>query len=504
MDNLDTILIKIGHSYREGMTAEELYRATSISWKVGENRLQSGEYKYYCSVFNNKIKEIYELVGYEKDHKPENTGRFILKGRIADQSIRKRILGLDVSEVHKGLGNPIKYVCMEKLLSMADFDSKIKEDNYDIIHVKNWTVNEIIVHVNKYIANKGFYYEKVEISNLYLSLRSKPFVIISGISGTGKTMLVKWFAESLGANKENGQFTLIPVRPDWSDGSDLLGYRDIKGDFVPGPLTKVLKNAHENPDKPYFVLLDEMNLARVEHYFSDFLSVIESREWQNGKIVSHSVLPEEIIGEKLGVPSNFYIIGTVNMDETTFPFSKKVLDRANTIEFNRVDLNNFSFLENNVKMESINIINSQIMGNFLHLKDAYQENPELIRNVSNELIKINTILEKIGAHVGYRVRDEICFYMIYNQKSELMSFYEAFDYQILQKILPRISGSDNRVFNALKELYTFCTGININDDNIEGLENEIKEAKYTKSAMKLIDMIRRYNEGEFTSFWLGG
>jgi hypothetical protein len=500
MDNMDTILIKIGHSYRQGMTAEELYSATSISWKIAENKLQSGEYKYYCSVYNNKIKEIYELVGFEKDRKPENAGRFILKGRIADQSIRKKLIGFDVSDFHKGLGNPIKYANMEKLLSVADFGDDDNDNNVEL----NLTIGEIITHIDKYIASEGFYYEKQDITNLFLSLRSKPFVIISGISGTGKTMLIKWFAESLGANKENGQFTLIPVRPDWSDGSDLLGYKDIKGDYIPGPLTKVLKKANENPDKPYFVLLDEMNLARVEHYFSDFLSVIESREWQNNKLVSHSVLPKEIIGESIGVPDNFYILGTVNMDETTFPFSKKVLDRANTIEFNRVELNNFTFLENDVKMEPLVINNSKIKGTFLHLKDAYQENLELVHVVSKELLKINTLLEKMGAQVGYRVRDEICFYMIYNQESNLMNFNEAFDYQILQKILPRITGSDNRVFIVLKELYTYCTGIKINEENLDGLDRGIDEAKYIKSTRKLVEMIRRYNEGEFTSFWLGG
>ncbi|WP_396953925.1 McrB family protein [Neobacillus niacini] len=361
---------------------------------------------------------------------------------------------------------------------------------------------EMVDHIYNYIKTKGFYYEKEEVINLFLSLKTKPFVILSGISGTGKTMMIKWFAESLGATKENGQFTLIPVRPDWSDGSDLLGYRDIKGEFILGPVTVTLKRAADNSNKPYFILLDEMNLARVEYYFSDFLSVMESREWRDGKLVTHKVLPEELMGEKVGVPDNVYIIGTVNMDETTFPFSKKVLDRANTIEFNRVVLDNFSFLENTSVVENISINNSNIMGGFLHLKDAFQENSDLIRYISNELMKINNILERIGAHVGYRVRDEICFYIIYNNKEKLLKFNNAFDNQIFQKILPRISGSDYRVFNVLQELYTFCTGNNISDENIEEVLREVDGAKYVRSAKKLGEMIRKYNEGEFTSFWL--
>ena len=148
----------------------------------------------------------------------------------------------------------------------------------------------------------------------------------------------------MGATEENGQFALIPIRPDWNDGSDLLGYVDIKGDFKQGPLTKVIEKAEQNPDDPYFVLLDEMNLARVEHYFSDMLSVMESRKWEDGKMVTSTFLSEEIAKRDIKLPTNLYIIGTVNMDETTHPFSKKVLDRANTIEFNRVELSNLAFL----------------------------------------------------------------------------------------------------------------------------------------------------------------
>ncbi len=146
------------------------------------------------------------------------------------------------------------------------------------------TDSKLVSYINSYISSKGFYYEKEEVENLYLSLKTKPFVILSGISGTGKTKIVQWFAESVGATEENGQFTLIPVRPDWSDGSDLLGYVDIKGEFQEGPLTRVIREASNHRDKPYFVLLDEMNLARVEYYFSDILSVMESKRWENGEL----------------------------------------------------------------------------------------------------------------------------------------------------------------------------------------------------------------------------
>ncbi|WP_273127558.1 MrcB family domain-containing protein [Bacillus weihaiensis] len=362
-----------------------------------------------------------------------------------------------------------------------------------------YSMSEIIEQINTYIASKGFYYQKEEIINLFLSLKTKPFVIISGISGTGKTKIVQWFAESIGATEDNGQFSLIPVRPDWNDGSDLLGYVDIKGDFKEGPLTKVLKRAEENPTLPYFVLLDEMNLARVEYYFSDMLSVMESRRWEDGEIVTSKLLSDEVANKTVTLPPNVYIIGTVNMDETTHPFSKKVLDRANTIEFNEVNLSYLSFLNDLEESERLELKNEQLTGSYLHLKDVYKEHSSIVETATYELVKINDILKPIGAHIGYRVRDEICFYLAYNEEGSLFSFEQAFDRCVLQKILPRISGSDYRVQSVLDGLYTFCT----NKVYSEDVMDELSLAKYPKCAQKIVEMRRRLVDDGFTSFWIG-
>lgn len=355
----------------------------------------------------------------------------------------------------------------------------------------------IIDHVSSYIQSKGFFYEKKDLINFFLSLKTKPFVILSGISGTGKTKIVQWFAESLGATEENGQFTLIPVRPDWSDSSDLLGYVNLQGEFQERPLIKVLENADANPNRPYFVVLDEMNLARVEYYFSDFLSVIESRKWKDGKIVTSPVLPESITNKHLTIPSNVYIIGTVNMDETTHPLSKKVLDRANTIEFNTVNLDYFNFLMDIEEKEAEIVSNGSLETKYLHLKECFKENEDLVRNISNILIEINKTLESVGAQVGYRIRDEICFYMAYNEKGKLLSFDEALDYQIYQKILPRLAGSDGRTEEVLKQLYVLCANEEYDSGN-----NDASYAKYHRSANKLSHMLRRFEYDGFTSFWI--
>lgn len=371
-----------------------------------------------------------------------------------------------------------------------------RENNSDYI-----TYKELVNHIDSYIKSKGFYYTKVEIINLFLSLKTKPFVILSGISGTGKTKIVQWLAESVGANEDNGQFTLIPIRPDWNDGSDLLGYVDIKGDFKEGPLTKVVKRAEQNPKLPYFVLLDEMNLARVEHYFSDILSVMESRKWENGQIVSSNLLTEETAGVNLKLPTNLYIIGTVNMDETTHPFSKKVLDRANTIEFNRVALDNLAFLEELKPVDPIPISHEKLSSNYLHLKDVYGQHKELVEAATNELVKMNEALQLINAHVGYRVRDEICFYLANNEEGGLLDYKSAIDHCILQKVLPRVAGSDSRVDELLRALYRIFTNKEALDD-IENNQADLETAKYPRSAEKVLEMLRRLRDDGFTSFWV--
>jgi hypothetical protein len=359
-------------------------------------------------------------------------------------------------------------------------------------------ISETLDYVYRYIQSKGFTYERNDIINFFLSLKTKPFVILSGISGTGKTKMIQWFAESLGATEENGRFTLIPVRPDWSDGSDLLGYTDIKGEFVKGPLTEVLINASENEHLPYFVVLDEMNLARVEYYFSDLLSVMESRKWKDGKIVTSSVLSPKRLGQPLPIPPNVYFIGTVNMDETTYPFSKKVLDRANTIEFNDVFLDRFHFVKENEILEIPTITNDILKSDYLHLVDCYEENKDIVHQVTEELIKINAIIEEIGAQIGYRVRDEICFYMIYNKRENLLSFEHALDFQIHQKILPRIAGNNPRTRRVLTDLYKYCTNQTYREDEVV----EISYMRFPKSAKKVQTMLRRLDEDGFTSFWL--
>jgi len=219
----------------------------------------------------------------------------------------------------------------------------------------------------------------------------------------------------------------------------------------------------------------------------------------NEKIKSPLLLSKETAGEDIYLPSNVYIVGTVNMDETTHPFSKKVLDRANTIEFNRVDLSYLNYLGELVKISPIALKQELLESKYLFLKDVYTNNPDLVYQVTDELEKVNKILEKLQAHVGYRVRDEICMYIMYSEEGQVMEFNQAMDRSLLQKILPRISGSDSRTKDVLDELIDLCTSpirVSEDDENVD-----LTYAKYPKSAEKLIEMRRRLVDG-FTSFWI--
>ena len=203
---------------------------------------------------------------------------------------------------------------------------------------------DVITHMKEYIKSQGFTYEDEDLTNIYLSLKTKPFIILSGMSGTGKTKLAQLLAESLGATFENGRLALIPVRPDWHDGSDLLGYIDLRGDFRKGAFLGIVQQAIQHPSYTYVAILDEMNLARVEHYLSDVLSVIESRKWQERKIKTAPLLPGHRMFRDVYIPPNLLIVGTINMDETTHSFSQKVLDRTNTVELNTIHLDSFESL----------------------------------------------------------------------------------------------------------------------------------------------------------------
>lgn len=404
---------------------------------------------------------------------------------------------INQSHGHGDLSAALK--AYEKFLQSNNSETKEEEspeqeeEDYEVMDI---STKDALSEIKNYIFARGFDYPDGLIENFYLSLKSKPFVILAGTSGTGKTRLVKLFAEAIGAT-----FKLVSVRPDWSDGSDLFGHTDLNGNFIPGPVCSAFDTAISEPKRPVFLCLDEMNLARVEYYLSDFLSVIESREKENGHIVTEGIAQYEY-----GIPENLYIIGTVNMDETTFPFSKKVLDRANTIEFSHVEL--MPKQRTGETFAPQKLPNSFLCTEYLVLATDCAENQEFVEKICTELQALNGKLVKANAHVGFRVRDEIVFYMLNNEKAgNLLSYEQAMDNEIMQKILPRIQGSSVAIKTLLIDMFKFCmgsgSGIDADSGNVgEQMKTAAASAKYPESAKKIGYMMTRFEDDGFTSYWL--
>jgi len=471
--------------YLEGRTDRKTGKRTyNLKLNTNKSIIESREEGYPVYVFaRDKKGELFHFAGeflYEKVEKEESGDYyFILKRKEGEKPV-------GISDVPKVKEGPEK---------------------------DDPSTSEVVGGIYNYITSKGFVFEESLVKNFYLSLKTKPFVILAGISGTGKSKLVELFAEAVGATNDNGRFKLIPVRPDWNDSSDLLGYKNLEGKFLPGPLTKVIQEAIKEQDKPYFVCLDEMNLARVEYYFSDFLSLLETRKIHGEELRSNTLFRESNFPldedkkqfSTLYIPGNLFIVGTVNMDETTHPFSKKVLDRANTIEFTDVYLDNFSSNIDETEFQEVN--NTLFKSEYCFLKDCLAGFEEMVQKTVAELIQINGVLTEANLHVGYRVRDELCFYMIYNQRFALMKWNEALDWQLLQKILPRIQGSSRQISKVLNNLFEQATGVKLeneyegNREEAEKLLESSSKIKWPRSARKIAYMLGRYEEDGFTSFW---
>lgn len=382
--------------------------------------------------------------------------------------------------------------------------------------ISNLNVNmkNFIDNIESYIKSKGFNFKKEEIANFYLSLKTKPFVILAGISGTGKTQLPRLFAEAVGMDRDK-QVIQVPVRPDWTDASDLIGYTSLNNQFISKPLTDAILNANKEPDKPFFFILDEMNLARVEHYFADFLSIIETRSHKNGKIITDALITESQIKDAnnkdkyqgLYWPENLYLIGTVNMDETTHPFSRKVLDRANSIEMNTVELD-WLPPSGNEKSALTNFSNKNLKGNYIGSGNLSDADKSMVKDELTFLKEINDILKIADLHFAYRVRDEIIFYLLYAKKEALLESKKAMDFQLMQKILPRIHGSSIRTQKVLVGLINMFGNESYAENNpdmshIQKNKLElIKKSDYPKTLEKLIFMLERFDEDRFTSFWV--
>ena len=332
------------------------------------------------------------------------------------------------------------------------------------------TETTLLAALEEYALGQGFTFPAYRLRSYYVALKTKPFAILSGVSGTGKTRLAELFAEAMTGHTV-GQFRLLPVRPDWNDSAALFGYHNLLANrYVSTPFLEIARRAAlpENRQRAFFVCLDEMNLARVEHYLADYLSALESR---GHRIPLHEDVPDLVL------PPNLFVTGTVNVDETTHGFSRKVLDRANTLDFDeppvlagvlggkggaRLDED----LGASPAARQVLFLNARVVTvgrareRLARLDAAFPDRALAALQAVNDLLYAHRL------HFAYRVRDDVLMFLANSFDSDTgmglllpeqeANFRLALDLQMAQKVLPKLHGPSETLAPMMARLQSWA------------------------------------------------
>ncbi len=392
--------------------------------------------------------------------------------------------------------NAILEIYFNQSVNRVSKDAKVKPPK------SNFNLEEILNN----ISESGLAYSSQLIARFSASLLTKPFVILTGLSGSGKTKLAQAFVQWI--CQDESQYRIIPVGADWTNREPLLGYPNaLKPEEYVKPDSGVLEliiQANQNPDLPHFLILDEMNLSHVERYFADFLSVMESKE----EITLYAEGTEQNdIPAKLKVPSNLFIIGTVNIDETTNMFSPKVLDRANTIEFRvtQDEMKNFLGNVRDINMDALMGKGAGMAKSFLEMAAAKEFATTDIDEINAILVQFFGELNKAGAEFGYRSATEIL--RLIHQLTVLdnsLTTHQKIDIAIIQKLLPKLHGSRRKLCPVLETLGSLCVDgdYKIIKDVFEKADFDFNGANvlYPLSLEKITRMYRGAIDNGFASF----
>ena len=387
------------------------------------------------------------------------------------------------------------------------------------------------VKVTKVVENKQQSY--------LTAIRTKPFLLLAGISGTGKSRIVRKLAQATDdidafANEAErfschspANFCLIQVKPNWHNSMDVVGFKSNIGKdgehYEYTPFIEFIGKAWQNLNTPFFLCLDEMNLAPVEEYFAEFLSAIESRSIDaNGSYETDPIIKpfkdfgdkvafemiKHLIGEDtldsdlakrlyykgLTLPQNLIVMGTVNMDDTTFSFSRKVLDRAMSIEMNEVDYDAFLAGTTEDDIPVLIDCNKLLVKRPIKSQEVKDEIDGI--RITNFLKDINSILEGTPFKLGYRAANEALLYVAASMSFGSDDIASALDDFTLMKILSRIEGDNSKLKTVngdciLEKLTEFLSSAN-------GIVSELKNSK---SLAKLRQMSLALERDHFVSFW---
>lgn len=422
------------------------------------------------------------------------------------------------------------------------------------------------------------------VSNTFLhyltALRTKPFMLLAGISGTGKSRIVRKLAQATvteelqkaegykGTNFTNDRWTLhspanfelIQVKPNWHNSMDVIGYQSNipSPHYVFTPFIEFIVKAWQHPEVPFFLCLDEMNLAPVEEYFAEFLSAIESRSFEGreymtdpiikpfnsfgedvAKMMVNTLFPNFTAGDTesaitkvikhfrtrgLTLPKNLIVIGTVNMDETTFSFSRKVLDRAMSVEMNEVNYDSFLTDTTDDDLKAIveafeqnddADLNALLVDRHIEAREIIDDLGDDARFTIDYLKRINALLEGTPFKLGYRAANEALIYLQASQEFGQTDRIAALDNFTLMKILSRIEGDETKLkitdSEADKERITKAE-VNVDEAKQYGdlniltalrhiITNQLGEQDKLHSVKKIDSMLSQLKRDHFVSFW---
>ena len=354
-------------------------------------------------------------------------------------------------------------------------------------------------------AEAGLVFSADLAGRFIAALAAKPFVILTGLSGSGKTKIAQAFVRYLAPER----YKLVAVGADWINNEHLLGYAnalDPQEYVMPetGVLELILQAASDkNSENPYFLILDEMNLSHVERYFADFLSAMESGE----KIQLYSGAERKANGkpvpQSVAWPKNLYIIGTMNVDETTYMFSPKVLDRAQVIEF-RVNSDSMAQYLNGaasaIKLDKLDDQGTRFATSFRKLAES-----SVSSVTAEDKVKINTILIDIfkklsnsTAEFGFRTAHEIvCFIANARYLMPDKDLMEIVDFAVMQKLLPKLHGSASALRPVLQELVSCCFESALDETDFPGNNDS---ARFKVSHKKICRMLEKLESDGFASY----
>ena len=463
--------------------------------------------------------------------------------------LRKSFLTeLNAASIKEVLQEYLTTELIEELMPKEEVFNQYVKDEQIVAYPSELDVDDLL---SLFHERNEEHEDSIKLSHKYstylTALRTKPFLLLAGISGTGKSRIVKEMAftccpDVAGLRKDPvspGNYLLVEVKPNWHDSTELLGYEStIKKGYVLTPFVKFLYKAMKHPDVPFFVCLDEMNLAPVEQYFAEYLSILESRKQQaDGTILTEPLIGAEVFRkypelcaemngtavrrenvkntymttdpaveyvatereyenlceEGLRIPQNVVVIGTVNMDETTHQFSRKVIDRAMTIEMNEVKFDGFFESSSELAYPDSVLPKEYFLPCHTTAGKALESVPDdaeyIKANVPAMLEQLNEALADTPFKIAYRVQNELVLYFAALRQEEAHKatgtaelLATAMDKILMMKVLPRIEGDDELLEKPLERLAVYAEG-------------------YPKASAKIKEMQKRLGRSHFTSFW---